>query len=224
MVSTKQNKMRNWLQSIGLLFCICLSGCVTTDSTTGTGTSTKSGVVYVHSYSKFSFPKQIEKFQFVESHEYDRYGKDISVGYNSPTPIAATVYVYPAAKNFSLLPAAPLQDVSETLIDHEFDLRKLEISKTHPDARLISEEPCEIIQGNNHFKGKKATYSMAYRFGFSNRNCLSELYIFVIEPGTMFLVNDRQYVEYRITYPVVLKDQSEKEISSFLTQLTWPTK
>ena len=160
----------------------------------------------------------------MESHEYDRSGKDISVGYNSPTPIATTVYVYPAAKNFSLFPAAPLHGVTETLIDHEFELRELEISRIHPDARLISEEPFEIVQGNNQFKGKKATYSMAYRFGFSSRDCLSELYIFLIEPGVMFLANDRQYVEYRITYPAALKDQTEQEISFFLTQLTWPTK
>ena len=216
--------MKKVIQLLGFLFCSCLCGCVTTDSTLDKGASAKSGIAYVHSYSKFSFPKLIENFQFVESHEYDRYGKDISVGCNSPTPIAATVYVYPAAKNFSLLPAPVLHDVSESLIDHEFGLRKLEISKTHPDARLISEEPFETVQGNNHFKGKKATYSMAYRFGFSSRDCLSELYIFLIEPGVMFLVNDRQYVEYRITYPAALKDQSEKEIGLFLTQLTWPTK
>ena len=158
------------------------------------------------------------------SHEYGRNGKDISVGYNSPTPIAATVYVYPAAKNLSLLPAPPLQNVSDTLIDHEFELRKLEISKSHADARLISEEPCEIVQGNNHFKGKKAVYSMAYGFGLSNRDCLSELYIFLIEPGVMFLVNDRQYVEYRITYPSTTQGQATNEIASFLSNLTWPTK
>ena len=216
--------MRNLIQIAVLLFCICLCGCETTDPTLAKETSSKVGIAYVHSDSKFLFPKRVEKFQFVESHKYDRYGKDISVGYNSPTPIAATVYVYPAARNFSLLPAAPLQGVSETLIDHEFELRKLEISKKHPDAHLISEEPFEIVQGNNHFKGKKAVYSMAYRFGFSSKDCLSELYIFLIEPGVMFLVNDRQYVEYRITYPAALKDQSEKEIGSFFSELKWPVK
>jgi Bacteriophage peptidoglycan hydrolase len=216
--------MRNVLQIVAPLFCICLCGCEITDSTINTGASTQSGVAYVHSDSKFSFPKQIEKFQFVESHVYDRYGKDISVGYNSPTPIAATVYVYPAAKNFSILPGSPSHDVSETLIDHEFELRKLEISKTHSDARLISEEPCEIIQGNNRFKGKKAIYSMTYRFGPSNQDCLSELYIFLIEPGVMFLVNDRQYVEYRITYPLTAEGQATNEITAFLSDLTWPNK
>ena len=57
---------------------------------------------------------------------------------------------------------------------------------------------------------------------FRHRQLLLE--IFLIEPGTMFFTNERQYVEYRFTYPAVLKDQSEKEISSFLSELTWPTK
>jgi hypothetical protein len=216
--------MRNWLQSFALSFCICLCGCETTDSTIQNASSAKSEVAYVHSYSKFSFPKQIGKFQFVESHEYDRDGKDISVGYNSPTPIAVTIYVYPAAKNFALLPQPALQGVSESLIEHELKNREQEILHFHPNAHFISEDPCEIIQGNSHFKGTKAVYSMAYKFGLSNQDCLSELYIFLIEPGVMFVADNRQYVEYRITYPAVLKDQSEKEISSFLTQLTWPTK
>jgi hypothetical protein len=116
-----------------------------------------------------------------------------------------------------------LSGVSESLINHEFELCKLEILKMHPDARLISEAPYEIIQGNNHFKGQKATYSLAYKFGSSNLDSLSELYIFLIEPGQMFLADHRQYVEYRITYPADLKDECEKEINSFLTQLTWPT-
>jgi hypothetical protein len=218
------NKMRNFARTIALVSGVCLCGCVTTDSTLDKGTSTKPGIAYVHSYSKFSFPKRIEKFQFVGIFEYDRYGKDISAGYNNPTPIVATVYVYPAAKNLSLLPSPPLQNVSDTLIDHEFDLRKLEISKSHPDARLISEGPCEIVQGNNSFKGKKAVYSMAYRLGFSNRDSLSELYIFLTEPSVMFLVNDRQYVEYRITYPLAVQSQATNEIASFLSKLTWPTK
>ena len=216
--------MRNSIRTVAPLFCVFLCGCGTTDSPLDKGNSAKSGIAYLHSYSKFSFPNRIETFQFVESHEFDRYGKDISVGYNSPLPVAATVYVYPAAKNFSLLPSLPLPNVSDALIDHELEERKLEIARSHPDARLISEEPFELVQENNHFRGKKAVYSLTYRFGFSNPDCLSELYIFLIEPGVMFLANDRQYVEYRITYPIVAQSKATNEIVSFLSMLTWPTK
>jgi hypothetical protein len=216
--------MRNLIRTIVLLFCLCLCGCETNGSTRDKGSSTKDGIAYIHPNSKFSFPKQIGKFQFIGTHEFDPSGKDISVGYNSPTPVAVTVYVYPAAKNVSQLPAPRLQNVSDALLDHEFQLHKLAISKSHPDARLISEGPCEIVQGKNHFQGKKAVYSLAYRFGVSNQNCLSELYLFLIEPGVMFLVNDRQYLEYRITYPAAVQSRATNEIGSFLSSLTWPVK
>ncbi|MDB6018895.1 MAG: hypothetical protein JWR19_3384 [Pedosphaera sp.] len=216
--------MRTLIHAVVLLFCVCLCGCETTGAQRENGISANSKIVYVHSYSKFSFPKQIEQFRFDHQVNYDSEGKDISVGYNSSTPIAATVYIYPAAKNFSLLPAPPLNQVTESLIAREFELRKSEISKSHPDARLISEHSFGIVQDDNHFNGKKATFSMQYKFGSFPTDSQSELYIFLIEPGTMFLTNDRQYVEYRITYPAALKDQSQREINSFLSELTWPVK
>jgi hypothetical protein len=216
--------MRNLVRTIALWSCICLCGCATTNSTPDKGNSTRAGIAYIHPHSKFSFPKQIGKFHFIGTHEFDPSGKDISVGYNSPTPIAATVYVYPAVKNFSLPPTTRLQNVSDTLLDHEFQLHKLAITKSHPDARLISEGPCEIVQGRNHFKGKKAVYAMVYRFGVSDQGCLSELYLFLIEPGVMFLANDRQYLEYRITYPSAVQGPATNEIAAFLSQLTWPAR
>ena len=215
--------MRIRIQAAVLLTCICMCGCETTDSSPEKG-SGNADVAYVHPQSKFSFPKRVGNFRFVGVREYDRDGKDVSAGYNSPTPVAATVYVYPAAKNFTLIPSKPLEGVTESLIEHEFQRRKMEIAKVHSDTRLLSEEPFEITQGNNHIKGKKAVYSMAYAFGLSNRDSISELYIFLIEPGTMFLADDRQYVEYRITYPTKVQDLATNEIAHFFSELTWPTK
>lgn len=214
--------MRKLLQFVALLFCICLCGCITTDSTINNPAN--SGVAYVHPYSKFSFPKQIDKFRFVGVTRYDRDGRDISAGYNSPTPITATVYIYPAAKNVTLIPSSPLQNVGKSLIDFEFNRCKQEVFHVHPDARFISEESFELTQGNNHFIGKKATFAMSFHYGFSTKDSLSELYIFLMEPSEMFFVNSRQYVEYRITYPANSKDEAEKEINSFFTELKWPTK
>jgi hypothetical protein len=216
--------MGHLVQTIALSSCVCLCGCETTGPTHDKGAPAKTGIAYVHSHSKFSFPKQIDKFQFIGTHEFDPSGRDVSVGYNSPTPVAATVYVYPAPGNVSQMPAPRLQNVSVALFDREFQLHKLAIAKSHTDARLISEGPCEIVQGKNHFKGKKAIYSLAYRFGISNQNCLSELYLFLIEPGAMFLVSDRQYLEYRITYPAAVQGRATNEIGSLLSKLTWPVK
>jgi hypothetical protein len=216
--------MQNLLQIVVLLFCICLCGCETTDSTIKSEASANSDVAYVHSYSKFSFPKQIKQFQFAGVIQYDRDGRDVSVGYNSPTPVMATVYVYPAAKNFTLVPSSPLQNVSKSLVDFEFKRREQEIFHAHPDAKLVTEEPFQITQGNNYFLGMRAVFLMNFRFGLFSKNSLSELYIFLIEPNVMFLVNDRQFVEYRITYPTASKVEAEKEISSFLSELKWSTK
>jgi hypothetical protein len=216
--------MGNLLRIVVLPLCVCLWGCETTDPAHDKGDATRGGIAYVHRYSKFSFPRQIGKFHYIGAHEFDPAGKDISVGYNSPTPVAATVYVYPAPENVSLLPAPRLQNVSNALLDREFQLHKLAITRAHSDARLVSEGPCEIVQGKNYFQGKKAVYSLAYRFGVSNQDCLSELYLFLIEPGVMFLANDRQYVEYRITYPAAAQDRATNEINSFLSSLSWPVK
>jgi len=202
---------------------MCFCGCVTTDSTTE-GCGAAAGVAYVHPYSKFSFPKKIENFHFTGVRNYDREGKDISVGYDSPTPVAATVYVYPAAKNFALLPSPALHDVALRLIDMEFQNRKKELSHSHPDARLIQEGSYQLVQGDHHFQGRRAVYSMGYNFGLSKQDSFSELYIFLVEPGIMFLVNDPQYVEYRFSYPTEMAGPAAQEIGSFVSELTWPAK
>jgi len=178
----------------------------------------------VHPYSKFSFPTKMENFRFTGIHKYDREGKDISVEYDSPTPIAATVYVYPAAKNFTLLPSPAMQDVGLGLIDMEFQNCKKEISHIHPDAHLLQEGWYQLVQGNHHFQGRKAAYSMNFSFGPAKQDSFSELYIFLIEPSIMFLVNDRQYVEYRFSYPTNMAGPAAQEIASFLSELKWPVK
>jgi len=72
--------------------------------------------------------------------------------------------------------------------------------------------------------GKKAVFSMSYKFGFMSQDSVSELYVFLIEPSVMFLVNDRQFVKYRVTYPVAKKAQAESEVAAFMSDLAWPTK
>lgn len=215
--------MRVYLQSLVLVFCLSVCGCATADLKTEGGAS-GAKVAYVHPYSKFSFPEKIENFRFTGVHNYDREGKDISAGYDSPTPVAATVYVYPAAKNFALLPSPAIQDVGLGLIDMEFQNRKKEISHFHPDARLLEEGWYQLVQGDRHFQGRKAVYFMGYNFGPAKQDSFSELYVFLIEPGVMFLVNDRQYVEYRFSYPTNMAGPAAQEIGSFLSELTWPPK
>jgi hypothetical protein len=139
-------------------------------------------------------------------------------------PIAATVYVYPGPKDFALLPSPKLANVSEALLNQHFQVCKQEILRGHPDARWINEDLCKIVQGDNQFEGKKATFSMSYRFGFLAQESVSELYVFLVEPGVKLLVTDRQFVKYRVTYPLVKKEQAQSEVAAFMTGLVWPTK
>ena len=213
------------LQSIlTALVCASICGCETTNTARKDSSQRSASTIYVHPFTKFSFPESIATFRRVNIHKYDREGKDVGVGYNSATPIAATVYVYPAPKDFAVLPSPKPNGLGEELLDHHFNACKQEVFRNHPDAKLISENPCKIVQGNNLYQGKKATFSMSYKFGFFNQESVSQLYVFLMEPNIKFFLTDRQFVKYRITYPVAKKAQAETEVATFMADLIWPTK
>jgi len=60
--------------------------------------------------------------------------------------------------------------------------------------------------------------------GLAKQPSLSELYVFLLEPSVTVLVSDRQFVKYRVTYPVSRKAEAEPGIASFLSELAWPAK
>lgn len=209
---------------LAVIACAFLCGCETTNTTGQSPTQQSAVSTFVHSFTKFSFPESVASFRRVEVQKYDRQGRDVGVGYNSPTHIAATVFVYPGPKDFALVPSPKLETVSEALLDQHYQICKQDVFRGHTDAKLISEGSCKIVQGNNQFEGKSAVFSMSYKFGFTAQESVSELYVFLIEPSAKFLVTDRQFVKYRITYPTVKKGQAESEIADFMTDLVWPTK
>lgn len=179
---------------------------------------------YVHASSRFSFPERIGTFRRVEIRKYDQEGRDIGVGYNSPSPVVMTVYVYPGPKDFALTPAAKSMSASEVVLDSHFRGCEHAVLKEHPDAKLLGEARCKLVQGRQEFEGRKAVFSMQYRYGMTSQPSVSELYVFVIEPGTKFLLTGRQFVKYRATYPVADKVKGETELASFMGELVWPTK
>jgi hypothetical protein len=216
--------MRMMKQILAVIACGLVCGCETTNIARQDSVHQSASPTFVHSFTKFSFPESVGSFYRVNVQKYDREGKDVGVGYNSSTPIAATVFVYPGAKDFALLPSPKLENVSELLLVHHYEACKQDVFRAHTDAKLIGEGLCTLIQGNNQFEGKKAVFSMSYKFGFASRESISELYVFLIEPNVKFLLTERYFVTYRITYPADSKSQAEKEISSFLSELKWPTK
>jgi len=116
-------------------------------------------------------------------------------------PIVATVYVYPGPKDFALVPAPKQGNVTDSLLSQHFETCRRELLRSHPEAKLVSGGPYEFVQGEKTFHGKKAVYSIDYQFGLFKEKALSELELFVIEPGVKFLLTDRHFVKYRITYP-----------------------
>jgi len=202
--------MRTLKNILVVVACSLICGCGTTNTNNvqPEAASPKSSSTFVHSSTKFSFPKSVGIFQRVNIQKYDREEKDVGVGYNSSIPIAATVIVYPGAKDFAVLPSPKLENVSESLLAHHFETCKQDVFRAHADAKLIGESPYTLIQGNHRFEGKKAVFSMGYNFGFANQESVSELYVFLIEPGVKFLLTERSFVTYRVTYPINKKSPS----------------
>jgi len=211
-------------KTLAIILYGLICGCQTTGPARRDSVAQSTSSTFVHSFTKFSFPESVGMFHRVNVQKYDQQGRDVGVGYNSPAPIAATVFVYPGPKNLALLPSPKLENVSEALLDTHFQTCKQEVRRHNPDARVISEGPCKIVQGRRQFEGKKAVFSTSYKFGFMSQDSVSELYVFLIEPSVMFLVNDREFVKYRVTYPVAKKAQAESEVAAFMSDLAWPTK
>lgn len=203
-----------------LLLCGLFCGCETTNPARRESSSPD----FVHEFSKFSFPESVGAFHRVNIRKYDQQGRDVGVGYNSQLPIASTVYVYPGPKDFALTPSPKLADVSEALLEQHLQSCKHDIVRNHPDAKLLTEGPFKITQGSNQFTGKQASFSINYRFGIQAQEAVTELYVFLLEPSTKFFVTDRQFVKYRITYPIARKTEAAAEVKAFMTNLTWPTK
>lgn len=216
--------MRKFESALAILVCVFSCGCVTTDPARQCSWRNEASATFVHPYSKFSFPTSLGNFRRVDIHNYDQQGKDVSVGYNSPSPVAATVYVYPGPSDFAIMPAPKSMSASEAVLDQHFQMCEQDVLNNHRDAKLLTQVKCKLIQGENQFEGRKAVFSMSYQFGFTSQESVSELYVFVIEPGVKFLLTERQFVKYRFTYLAAEKPKAEAEVAAFMGDLIWPTK
>ena len=155
-------------------------GCETMDSARTDSTQPTAAPAFVHSFSKFVFPQFVGAFRRSEVQKYDQEGRDVGVGYGSLTPIAATVYVYPGAKDFTLLPTPKLANVSTTLLEQHFQVCKQELLRKHADAKAVTETRYTIVQGPHQFAGKKAVFTMNFKFGFSAQESVSGLHVFFL--------------------------------------------
>jgi len=212
------------VKSIAFVFACCLLGGCETTNTTGQNPAQAVSSDYIHQPTKFSFPKNLGGFHRSRVEKFDPAGKDIGIGYNNPLPIAATIFVYPGPKDVALTPAPKQEGARQSLLTSHFEQCKGDIFRAHPDAKLISEADYTLTQRSESFKGKKAVFSLKYTFGLSSQDSTSELYVFLMEPGVKFLVTDRYFVSYRVTYPVSKQEQASREIAELMWNLAWPIK
>ena len=200
-----------------LLSGILLVGCPTVQPTPPT--PIRVAGPYNHPGSQMIFPENVGRFQRVQITQFAAAEKDVGVGYNlndPTTPVAATVYIYPAPRVVSI--GSP-PDVVETARRHVFqghlNALKSEIMRGHPDARLISDEDFTLTQAEQSFTGRKVTFEFDYTFGTQPQDSISELLLF--QRGTWL-------IKYRITFPKAISAEVQDTITDFLKGLTWSEK
>ena len=101
---------------LAVVACCLICGCQTTNPAQQDSAPPSNPATFVHAYTKFSFPESVGSFHRVNIQKNDREGKDVGVGYNSSTPIAATIFVYPGSRDFALYPSPKLENASESCL------------------------------------------------------------------------------------------------------------
>lgn len=152
---------------------------------------------WVHRDSGFLFPGKVAGFVRGDANQYDRSGRDVSVGYYFHHPqVVATFYVYPSEG----------QTLSE-----ELARRQEELTSKYPQAKLVTTGTTDVSPGRH--AALIATYAIPEMFDQKDEPMKSLL--LVGELG-------KELIEYRISYPVSGGDAAEKAAQAFLAQFPWP--
>jgi hypothetical protein len=134
--------------------------------------------------------------------QYDREGRDVSVGYNWGQAVAMTVYVYPIP-----------QGGSDSTLEGHFQSCKREVLSRHQGAELLSENQVIASPGGKKRTGSRAAFSYTERFAQQQQPVHSELYLFVLRPW---------FIKYRVTHPAGQEAKAEPVIKAFIEELSWP--
>jgi hypothetical protein len=154
---------------------------------------------YVHKFTGFTFPLNVEAFARVRITPFNDAHSDIEVDYDDvPFTVHLSAYVYPA---YQPLP-------------QHYEQCKGDVVKVHPDAKLLEEKPVTFDKSGVTYHGFKALYSFRDKFvGHTPQDLLSQLIVFR---------RDDYYVLFRISYALKSKDTAEAKITDFLEQFAWP--
>jgi hypothetical protein len=150
----------------------------------------------IHKDSGFSFPGRIGSFARVSGHQYDSWGKDISIGYNGDIPSVVTVFVY----------AAHGRDVESALT-----AQSAAVLTSYPDARITGRRTVQVTPAD--ISAESVSFAFSTLFFGKEQQLHSQLVL--ARYGDNF-------IKYRITYPAAIADLAGDDSSRFLQRFAWP--
>ena len=152
--------------------------------------------VYMHAASAMMFPPSAGDCRRTSIVQFDVAGNDVSAGYEcAPVRTMATVYVYPARPVASAGSPPELVALTQALAENqEFEVRKQEILRAHPDARLLDEHNVDAPVPDAPLFGGFALFELEDTFGGQRQKLHSEIDLFSYARGDWV-------VKYRFTYP-----------------------
>jgi len=163
-----------------------------------------------HTGSGMRFPATLDRFARTRVRVYDGTGNDVGVGYDlagPQTPIAVTLYVYPAPKLVSVgSPEEVAKTAERKLLDAHFAEVKASILRRHKGARLLSEGKTTLRFRGVPLYGRAAAFGMRERFAHRLQPLVSHVAVFSF---------DRWLIKFRITHPARCSEQAKPLIKAF---------
>lgn len=150
----------------------------------------------IHEDSGFAFPARIGSFARFQGHQYDKTGRDISVGYTGDIPSQVTVFVFPAED----------ADLEAALIKHSAS-----VLRTYPGARVTGRRMVQVTPE----QVPAVVVSFEFSAAFQGREQVLHSELVLAQRGD-------HYIKYRITYPEAIADIAGEDSGKFLQRFAWP--
>ena len=208
--------MRRGVRWALILGCLLLaSACLAAEGQLSEPITQTPAGEFTHSGTEFTFPESIGDFERVEVKQYDKSGKDVSVGYNldSPDLITATVYVYPGRDVLNLGSDSDVVVATKDFLDQqEFEGAKDAILARTPGLTLASEDESFVISSPSEQVGRRAI--------LQGQGLIDGVLIVLRTEVDLFGFGD-WFIKYRFTYPAE-SSTAPAFILDFMNSLEWP--
>jgi len=163
-----------------------------------------------HTGSGIRFPATLDRFARTRVRVYDAAGKDVGAGYDladTQTPVAVTLYVYPAPKLTSVGSSEEVVETAKrTLLDAHFSEVKASILRRHQGAKLLSEGKTTLRFRGVRLDGRAAAFGMREHFAHRLQPLVSHVAVFAF---------GESLIKFRITHPARCSEQARPLIKAF---------